>query len=194
MSQRSSGVELATVPSLREIPNSVDVTLNQPNVKRPDCHWIARPHMLLNPQQAQNPFPNPPAFAPQLVCEVAVSNETMPTLSGTDLTRYFGPGTSTRAWIGIKVFKNRNPNGIHRWWCGWARRMVVNGQFVNAPDMSNESWPILPSYNVDLNLPTITVFHIDVAPLVAPLQPPPAYPLTLDLDLEQIRQCILEFL
>ena len=68
--------------------------------------------------------------------------------------------------------------------------MVVNGQFVDLPEMSVESWPILHNYNVDLSVPTNTVFHIDVAPLVAPLQPPQGYPPTLDLDLEQIRQCI----
>jgi len=151
--------------------------------------------MLLNPQLVQNPFPINSAsnrIAPQLVFEVAVSNESMPTLTVTDLNRYFGPGTGTRAWIGIKVFKNSNPNGTHRWWCGWARRMTINGQFVNLPDMSDESWPIVPNYNVDFSLATNTVFHIDVAPLVAPLQAPPTFPQTLNLNLEQIRQCIVE--
>lgn len=198
MSQLSSGAELEMVPSLFEIEvNFADIDLNQPNVKRPDGHWSVRPHMLLNPQQIQNPFPLNPAsnhIAPQLVFEVAVSNEIIPTLTVTDLNRYFGPGTGTRAWIGIKIFKNTNPNGIHRWWCGWARRMIVNGQFVDRPDMSNESWPIVHNYHVDLSLPTNTVFHIDVATLVAPLQAPQGYPLTLDLDLEQIRQLILEFI
>ena len=153
--------------------------------------------MLLNPQQLQNPFPINLAsnsIAPQLVFEVAVHNESIPTLTGTDLSRYFGLGTGTRAWIGIKIFKNSDPNGTHRWWCGWAKRMVVNGQFVDLAEMSNESWPIVPNYNVDLNLPTNTVFHIDVALLVAPLQPPQGYPPTLNLDLEVIRQLIIESL
>ena len=80
-------------------------------MKRPDAHWRVKPHMLLSPQLVQNPFNIDPVtnqIAPQLVFEVAVSNESMPT---TDLNRYFGPGTGTRAWIGIKVFKNANSNG-----------------------------------------------------------------------------------
>jgi hypothetical protein len=130
---------------------------------------------------------------PQLVFEVAVSNESMPTLTITDLYRYFGPGTGTRAWIGIKVFKNPK-TGVHWWWAGWARRMMVNGIFVNQPDMSNESMPIVDNYNLPINIPVNIIFHIDIVTLISPCQPPASYPQFIDLDLEQVRQIIVEMI
>ena len=128
---------------------------------------------------------------PQLVFEVAVSNESMPTLTITDLRRYFGAGTGTRAWIGIKVLKNPT-TGVHRWWAGWARRMMVNGVFVNQPDMSNESMPIVENYNCQINIPVNIVFHIDIVTLISPCQPPANYPQFINLDLERVRQRIVE--
>ncbi len=149
-----------------------------------------------------NALPNPPPpgtfvvgaggnIAPQLVLEVAVSNETMPTLTQTDLARYFVAGTGTRWWVGIKVFKN--PGGTNRWWAGHASRRFTHGQFQNAADFSPESMPIVQSYNIDLNAPTQLVFHITVATLIHPCQPPANYPATLDIDLENIRQLIVVY-
>ena len=115
----------------------IDVGLGQGNVKQPDAHWTVRPHMLLNPQQIQNPFAINPAsnrIAPELVYEVVVSNKSMPTLTVTFELVF-------RSWHrneSLYLFKNRNPNGIHRWWCGWARRMTVNGQFCRSPGY--EQW------------------------------------------------------
>ena len=91
---------------------------------------------LPNYQRAFNPFPA--NLAPQLVLEVAVSNETTPSLVDVDLVNYFAPGTGTRAWIDLKVFKLSLPNGTYRWWAGWARRRMVNGQVVDQPDLSLE--------------------------------------------------------
>jgi hypothetical protein len=116
----------------------------------------------------------------------------MPTLTQTDLSRYFGPGTGTRCWVGIKVFKN--PGGINRWWAGHASRRMVNGQFQNIADLNPESMPVVQTHNIDLNLPTPLIFHIQVSTLLHPCALPPNYPATLDLDLENIRQLIVNLL
>lgn len=116
----------------------IDVGLGQGNVKQPDAHWTVRPHMLLNPQQIQNPFAINPAsnrIAPELVYEVVVSNKSMPTLTVTDLNWYFGPGTATRACICSRieirmVFIAGGVGGRDEW--------LSMGNFVDLPAMSNE--------------------------------------------------------
>jgi formylmethanofuran dehydrogenase subunit A len=116
----------------------------------------------------------------------------MPTLTQTDLARYFAAGTGTRWWVGIKVFKN--PGGTNRWWAGHASRRIVNGQFQNVADISPESMPIVQTNNVDLNIPTPVVFHIHVSTLIHPCAAPANYPATLDINLEDIRQLIVSLL
>ena len=172
----------------------VDVHLIPGSDKQPDGHWTVNVHRLPNFQQVPNPFPVNAAtgeLAPQLMLEVDVKNETMPTLVDVDLVNYFAPGTGTRAWIGIKIFKSSSPNGTHRWWAGWARRRMVNGQFVDQPDLSQESMPRVNTNNVPITQPTNIVFHVDVFTLLHPCQPPPNYPATIDINLEDVRQVIL---
>ena len=165
--------------------------------KQPDGHWTVNINRLPNPQQAQGVFAINAAtnqLAPQLVLEVVVSHESMITGTGTDLAKYFGPGTGTRCWIGIKVFKAATPTGTSRWWAGYALRKRVNGVFVNQPDMNAESMGIVASNNVSIHQPTNIVFHIDVATLIDPCQRPPNYPATLDINLEEVRQVIVDCL
>ena len=112
--------------------------------KQPDGHWTINVNRLPNFQPGLNPFPLNEAtgeLAPQLVLDVAVSNETMLILVDVDLANYFVPGTGTQAWIRIKIFKPSFSNGTHRWWASWARRRIIGGQFVNEPALSPESMP-----------------------------------------------------
>jgi hypothetical protein len=170
-----------------------DVSLDNLNVKEPGGHWTINLNALPN-------SPPPGTFvvgaggnlAPQLVLEVAVSNETMPTLTQTDLARYFAAGTGTRWWVGIEVFKD--PDGTNRWWAGHASRRIVNGQFQNVADISPESMSTVQTNNVDLNIPTSLWFHIQVSTLIHPCAAPANYPATLDIDLENIRQLIVSLL
>jgi hypothetical protein len=89
--------------------------------KQPDEQWTINVNRLPNFQPGFNPFPvnaTTGKLAPQLVLEVAVSNELMPILVDVDLVNYLAPGTGTRAWIGIKIFKSSSANGTHI--CGGA--------------------------------------------------------------------------
>jgi hypothetical protein len=79
--------------------------------KAPDGHWRIHPDRI--PPQFSNSFPINPvdgkiAIAPGLVFEVAVSNESMPTLTQRDLDRYFSAGTGTRLWLAVKVFRDNH--------------------------------------------------------------------------------------
>jgi hypothetical protein len=127
-----------------------------------------------------------------MVLEVAVSDESMPTLSERDLGRYFGPGTGTRWWIGIKIFKN--PNGVARWWTGHAQRTMINGAFLDVATLHHESMPVVQSHNIDISIPTNLVFNIDVSTLIHPAALPHNYPPTFQLNMETIRQMIVRLL
>jgi hypothetical protein len=151
------------------------------------------PGNLPNPNAAQNVFPINRVdgfLAPQLVMEVAVSNETMPILAGADLDRYFAAGTGTRAWIGIKVWRSAVNGGTHRWWAGHAARRMVNGVFQNGWVMDPQPMTVVAHHNQDLSIPTNIIFNVDVQNLIHPCLPPAGYPATLDLDLELIRRVI----
>jgi hypothetical protein len=171
-----------------------DVNLVPGSDKQPDGHW------RIDPTRLQNP-PPPGTFAinsatnlmsPQIVLEVAVSNESMPMLTNIDLIKYFGPGTGTRCWIGLKLFKANTPTGTTRWWAGYAMRKRVNGVFVDEPDISVESMPIVATNNVPVTQLTNITFHVNVDTIIDPCQRPPAYPATIDIDLEEVRQVIIK--
>lgn len=168
-----------------------DITLTPGiNNKVPDGHWVIEANQI--PPNLVNQFPLNPRtgrIAPQLVLEVAVANESMPRLTQIDLPRYFAAGTGTRAWIGIKIFKDdRNTPPVHRWWCGWATRDYLNGQFLNSATMHRESMPILTNNNAPISTPTNITFHIDVDLLLHPMPRPQGYPATLDIDMERVRR------
>jgi hypothetical protein len=161
--------------------------------KAPDGHWALDPARI--PVPFVNSFPvnsRTGNIAPQLVLEVAVSNESMSHLTQVDLVRYFAPGTGTRAWMGIKVFKDKqNVPPIHRWSAGWAARDQANGQFLDRASLDAESMPIVPTNNIAVSILTNIIFHIDVNLLLSPMPRPVGYPPTLDIDLEIIRQTII---
>ena len=128
---------------------------------------------------------------PQLVFEVAVSNETMPKLAEIDLERYFAPGAGTRGWVGVKIFRDdRNTPPNHRWWCGWASRDFDPNTttFLNTATLNPESMPGLATNNAPLSTPTNIVFHIDVDMLIHPITKPAEYPSMLNLDMERVRR------
>jgi hypothetical protein len=173
--------------------NVTDVNLVPGCDKQPDGHWAINVARLLNPPPPGT-FPINAAtnkIAPQLVLEVAVSNETLPILADRDLARYFGPGTGTRSWIGIKVFKSDNVGGVHRWWAGHATRKLVQGVFLDEAEISQESMPRVARNNEPLTQVTNRFFHIDVAILLHPCPVPPNYPATLDINLEEVRELIM---
>ena len=164
--------------------------------KAPDGHWQINPHHI--PAQLINSFPTNPrtgTLAPCLVLEVAVCNESIPILTQVDLARYFAPGTGTRAWIGVKIFKDHRHNPPnHRWWCGWASRdRAANGTFLDSATINPESMPILHSHNSPLStqpVPRLS-FNIDVAPLIDPMAVPQGYSPTILVDMELVRQLAL---
>lgn len=164
--------------------------------KVPDGHWTIEPNQI--PPNFINQFPlnsRNGKIAPQLVLEVAVSNESMPQLTQIDLARYFALGTGTRAWIGIKIFKDdRNTPPVHRWWCGWASRDFVGGVFLNSATMHPESMPILATNNIPISIPTAITFHIDVDLLLHPMPRPQGYPGTLNIDMELVRRRAVRWL
>jgi len=96
-------------PKLFDVGTGGNVNLVPGSDKQPDGHWTINTAMLPNPPPAGT-FPMNLAttfLSPQIVLEVAVSHESMLTLSRVDLAKYFAPGTGTRVWIGVKVFKSR---------------------------------------------------------------------------------------
>lgn len=172
----------------------VDITLTAgQSDKAPDGHWRIHPGRI--PPQFSNSFPINPVdgkIAPGLVFEVAVSNETMPTLTQRDLDRYFAAGTGTRLWLAVKVFlDDRNNPPTHRWWAGWAaRNRGPNGNFLNSATIHPESMAIVTNHNALLSAATNPpmIFHLDVAILLDPMPIPIGYPNTLDINMEEIRR------
>jgi len=163
--------------------------------KQPDGHWTINPAMLPNPPPAGT-FPVNLAttfLSPQIVLEVQVSHESMTTLSQVDLAKYFAPGTGTRVWICVKVFVSRATVPVHRWWMGYAVRHRVGGVLLDQGDMNIESMP-LANPNESIHQPTGRVFHLDVREIIYPCAPPPTYPTTLDINLEEIRQLIVRYI
>jgi hypothetical protein len=177
-----------------------DVELAPGDVKVPDAHFALKRSKVpanLRPSYSMNNLFGG-NLSPCLVFEVSVSNESMRQLSITDFNRYFAAGGGTRAWMGIKLFKdtrNPNPNPVHRWWVGWAKRDKNNaGAFLDSATLHTESFPVVASHNVPVSTPCNIVFHIDTTILFEPMLKPPGYPPTINIDLELIRQVILESL
>jgi hypothetical protein len=173
--------------------NITDITLSPNSDKQPDGHWTINVASLPTPPPPGTFAINPATglIAPQLVLEVAVSDETMPALVGRDLQRYFGPGTGTRSWVGFKIFKSARIGGVHRWWAGHATRRFLQGVFLDEAELSEESMAQVAKNDQAITEPTDKIFHIDVATLIHPCPVPPNYPATLNINLEEIRVLIL---
>jgi hypothetical protein len=76
---------------------------------------------------------------------------------------------------------------------GYAVRRRVNGVFVDQGDMHAESMAEV-NPNPSIHQPTNLVFHLDVGDIINPCAPPPTYPATLDIDLEEIRRLIVKYI
>jgi hypothetical protein len=93
----------------------IDYPLAPGDTKRPDVYWsLAKIHI---PQDLMANFATDPIHGNILAgfcMEVAVKNESIPTLIDTDVPRYFAPTAATRCWIGIKIFIDVSGNRNHR--------------------------------------------------------------------------------
>jgi hypothetical protein len=99
---------------------------------------------------------------PCIVFEVAVKNESMSTLTMTDVDRYFAIGTGTRIWLGIIIFEeNRKTPPIHRWWAGWC----PSGPRCQwqLPQFSNIRWRVV-SYCTNIPYPSHTTLSYYLSP------------------------------
>jgi hypothetical protein len=131
-----------------------------------------------------------------IICfEVAIGHETLVKLLR-DVDRYFQPGTSTRYWIGIKVFHNgqNQPPGINRWWAGHALRDQDpnTGAWLNTYTFQAGTMARNLNINVDINVATPGYqFRVPLATLLHPLPVPPGYAAHLVFDLEEFRRTIV---
>ena len=172
----------------------LDVPLGPTDCKQPDVHFTIDLRRILPPHPPRGTFALGAGgnLSPQLVFDIAVANESMPTLTEIDLQRYFSAGTGTRWWVGIRIFKD--VDGVTRWWVGHAYRRFVNGRFIDRAELHQESMPNVTSHNVDISIHTNLLFRISVQTLMHPCLPPAAYPDFIVINLEQIRQLVVSLL
>jgi hypothetical protein len=131
------------------------------------------------------------SIAPGFVFEIAVANETMPMLSQPDVARYFQPNTGVRFWMGVKVWKHDKGD---RWWVGSASRDYLAGTWRNSYRLHiHPFFPIVQTHNRLVSLPVPgQVINIPVNDLVHPLPLPAGCPALFTIDLESLREIILE--
>jgi hypothetical protein len=152
--------------------------------KRPDLSYRIKESNLPNPiplwlklQADGKPYPN-------IVCEVEVSNESSTTLLN-DMNRYFSNMTSTRIWIGVKVWV-----ASKKFWCGWAER---NTNGVGGLLHAALGWE--PPARSDISVPVNITYNIPMKDVYGPgITWPPNTPPTLDINVDDIRAEILESL
>ena len=69
---------------------------------------------------------------------------------------------------------------------------MQNGNFIDNATLHAESMPVVQSHNLDISIPTNLVFHIRLATLTHPAAPPANYPQYLTINLEEIRQIVVD--
>jgi len=101
-----------------------------------------------------------------------------------DCHRYFHDKTSIRVWIGIKVWVSE-----HKFWVGWAERNATGDRGIIHSDMEfpPHHFSIQNSVDIIYRIPMTTVYGSDIR---IPLNSPN----TLDIDCNEIRLIVLEFL
>jgi hypothetical protein len=164
--------------------NYLDLLLStRPTVKRPDAAFRLRENQIPNPPPPWIHYLASGAPYPNVVVEVAVNNEDPQTLLD-DANRYFSPITSTRVWIGVKVWlKGR------KFWVGWAQRAVSG---VGAVVHTTMQWP--PNHH-PCDTAVNTIYQIPMALVYGPGIPiPPNSGEFLNIDTDIIRQEIIECL
>jgi hypothetical protein len=176
----------------------IDYPLAPGDTKQPDVHWsLARIHI---PQNLMANFATDPTHGNILAgfcMEVAVKNESIPTLVDTDVPRYFAPTAATRCWIGIKIFIDESGNRNHRWYAAQVDRDwdPNTNTFLNTTTESPASFPRVARNNQLLTVPIPgRRFQIDVQRLIHPLPLPPNQPAYFYVDLEAFRVKVLQWL
>ena len=150
-----------------------------------------RPHSLPIPAEMAswpvNPYDGSPA--PSLCFEIATKNETLLKLDDRDFLRYFETASGCNVWIGVKMFIDKNGQGNHRWWCGWAYRdRNPNNTFANSGTLSPESFP----QDLLLATPTAITFTIPTNLLFGNITMPANCPPNFTFPCERFRRLLME--
>lgn len=161
----------------------LDIRMYAGAIKRPDSSYLIRPRALPDPPPDWIKFLQDDVPYPNVVVEVAVNNEG-PTQLKADCHRYFSSSTSVCVWIGIKVWV-----AGRKFWVGWAERAPSGNRATIHSNMR------FPPHHHPVNTPTNLVYHIPMQTIYGNGIPtPPNSPATLDIDCDEIRSIIEEFL
>lgn len=120
---------------------------------------------------------------PNIVIEVAVNHESPQKLLDY-ADRYFSAMSSVRIWIGVKVWV-----AGENFWCGWGERASGG---TGATIHTTMPWS---SNHHSIHNPVNTIYQIPMNKIYGPgIQLPPNAPNTLDINVDDIRQEILDVL
>lgn len=115
--------------------------------------------------------------------EVAVNHEG-PRKLRDDCHRYFSNETSICIWIGIKVWV-----AGRKFWVGWGERSLTGNRALIHNNMQ------FPPHHHPVNTPVNLIYHIPMQTVYGNGVPiPPNSPATLDIDCDEIRGIIQEYL
>lgn len=160
-----------------------DVAMFPGSIKRPDVFYRIRPSKMPEPPPEWVKFLSNGAACPNVIVEVAVNNES-PTKLQQDCHRYFTESTSVRLWIGIKVWLAGK-----KFWVGWADRAAAGNRGNVHTQMT------FPPIHHSTHTPVNIVYHIPLITVYGPgIMLPPNSPQTLNIDCEEIRRIIVEFI
>lgn len=120
---------------------------------------------------------------PNIVVEVAVNTESLGKLIDY-ANRYFSALSSVRVWIAVKVWLAEK-----KFWVGWGERAPTGTGVTLHTAMA---WP---PQHLDIASPVNIIYNIPMALIYGTGIPiPPNAPPTLDINVEEIRQLIVEVL
>jgi Uma2 family endonuclease len=161
----------------------LDIPLTTRSKKRPDYSWQLRKPRIPNPPPAWMKFLPDGLPYPNIVIEVAVNHESLDDLLAY-ANNYFSALSSIRVWIAVKVWLQEK-----KFWVGWGERAPTG---IGATIHTAMAWP---PHHSDLNTPVNLVYSIPMAVVYGTGVPiPPNSPPTLDINVEEIRQVIVEVL
>jgi len=157
-----------------------DVRLFAGAIKRPDLSYQIRPRALPNTPPAWLRFLANGITYPNVVVEVAVNNEGSRKLRD-DCHRYF---SSISIWIGVKVWI-----AGRKFWVGWGERSPTGNRALIQTNMQ------FPPHYHPINTPVNLIYHIPMQTVYGNGIPIPLHsPASLDIDCDEIRSIIQEFL
>jgi hypothetical protein len=151
--------------------------------KRPDYSWqIRKPRIPTPPPPWMKFLPDSLPY-PNIVVEIAANNESPDKLIGY-ANKYFSALSSVRVWIAVKVWLVEK-----KFWVGWRERAHTG---IGATIHTTMAWP---PHHSDITIPVNTIYNIPVALIYGTSIPiPPNAPPILDINVEEIRQVIVEVL